>query len=417
VTRNPFARNPLARNPFARTALAVALVAGVAVGCGGDDDTADRPSPSSAAGPSASAAPPSITAALDDALRLNEIQVVGTHNSFHREHDPAELDLLATLDAEQAAQRTYGHETLGEQLAAQQVRQIELDVFADGSGGLYASPSLRRQAGLADLVESVPEMAEPGTKVLHEQDVDYHSVCPTLVRCLAEVKEWSDANPDHVPVAIFIQFKDGPLIFPVADQAVPEKWVPEAMDRMEDEIRSVFDADDLLTPDDVRGTRATLEEAVTTDGWPTLGETRGTVLFAMVNGEPYRSLYLEGHPGLAGRLLFTNAEPGQPDAAVLNVDDPLAEPGRIAELVGRGYLVRTRADTPNVHARTNDTTRRDAALASGAHWIGTDYPVQGMAPGDFGAGTDYVVELPDARAARCNPVTAPPTCRDEAVEP
>lgn len=412
MTRPPFARRPLVRRPLAAGVLALALLA-AAPGCSGDDDTTDRSGPSS----SASDASTSTTRAVDDSLRLNQIQVVGTHNSFHREPDPAELALLAALDTEQAAQRTYSHETIGEQLAAQRVRQLELDVFVDGSGGLYASPALRRQAGLPDLVESVPELAEPGTKVLHEQDVDYHSVCPTLVRCLNEVKDWSDANPDHVPVAVFIQFKDGPLIFPVPDQAVPEKWVPRNMDVLEDEIRSVFDPDDLLTPDDVRGDHPTLEQAVTTDGWPTLGETRGKVLFAMVNGEPYRSLYLEGHPGLAGRLLFTNAEPGQPDAAVLNVDDPLAEPGRIAELVGRGYLVRTRADTPNVHARTNDTTRRDAAFASGAHWIGTDYPVQGMAPDDFGPTTDYVVELPDARPARCNPVTAPPTCRDEAVEP
>jgi hypothetical protein len=292
VTRLSLVRPSIARPALARPALALALL-GVAVGCS-SDDTADSP-PSSSSAPSTSAVPSSTAVALDDSLRLNEIQVVGTHNSFHQEPDPAELDLLAAMDAEQAAQRTYSHETIGGQLADQQVRQIELDVFVDGSGGLYASPSLRRQAGLPDLVDSVPEMAEPGTKVLHEQDVDYHSVCPTLVGCLTEVAEWSDANPDHVPVAIFIQFKDGPLIFPVADQAVPEKWVPENMDRLEDEIRSVFEPDDLLTPDDVRGSSATLEEAVTTDGWPTLGETRGKVLFAMVNGEPYRSLYLEGH--------------------------------------------------------------------------------------------------------------------------
>ena len=46
---------------------------------------------------------------------------------------------------------------------------------------------------------------------------------------------------------------------------------------LEDEIRSELEPDDLLTPDDVRGSSATLEEAVTTDGWPTLGATRGKV--------------------------------------------------------------------------------------------------------------------------------------------
>ncbi len=391
-------------------AIALALVL---VGCSGDDDDAattttqdERPSTTSTTEP-----------APDDGLRLDEIQVLGTHNSFHEPLDPAEHALLVAMNPEQAAQRTYRHAPIGTQVDAQDVRQVELDIFVDDEGGLYASPSLRRQAGLPELVASVPEMAEPGTKVLHEQDVDYRSVCPTLVACLSEIEEWSEANPSHVPVTIFLQFKDGPLIFPVDDQAVPEKWLPENMDRLEAEILSVFDRDDLITPDDVRGEHATLDEAVTTAGWPTLGETRGKVMFAMVNGEPYRSLYLEGHAGLAGRLMFTNAEPGQPDAAVLNVDDPLAEPGRIADLVGRGYLVRTRADSPGEHAVTGDTSRRDAAFESGAHWVGTDYPVAGMAEAEHGESADYVAQLPSGGAARCNPVTAPSTCDDGAVEP
>jgi hypothetical protein len=397
------------------TGLGLALVL-TACGGGGSATTA-----STAPGASGSPGAPTIaitssTIAADD-LRLHEIQVVGTHNSFHLPLDPAEHDLLAAMNPEQAAQRTYRHEPLAVQLREQHVRQIELDVFADGSGGLYASPSLRRQAGLEDLVASVPEMAEPGTKVLHEQDVDYRSVCPTLVACLREVEAWSAAHPAHVPIAVFVQFKDGPLIFPVDDQAVPEPWLPEAMLGLEAEILEVFDRDRILTPDDVQGDHPTLEQAVTTDGWPTLGASRGRVLFAMVNGEPYRSRYLEARPDLAGGLFFTNAEPGQPDAAILNVDDPTAEPGRIAALVAQGYLVRTRADSPGEHARTGDTARRDAAFGSGAHWVGTDYPAPGMAEAEHGPGADYVATLPGGGAARCNPVTAPPACRDEALEP
>ena len=380
-----------------------------------DDGSDDASTSTTSASAESTTSAPTATESLDDDLRLNEIQAIGTHNSFHQPLEAGEMVLLSDLDEQQAAQRTYRHQPIGVQVADQGIRQIELDVFVDNEGGLYASPSLRRQAGPPDLVETHPEMAEPGTKVLHEQDVDYRSVCPTFVQCITEIAEWSDANPDHVPVAVFIQYKDGPLIFPVDDQAVPEKWVPENMAKLEAEILSVFEPDDLITPDDVRGDHATLEEAVTTDGWPTLGETRGRVMFATVNGEPYRSLYLEDHEGLAGRLMFTNAEPGQPDAAVLSVDDPLAEPGRITELVEQGYLVRTRADSPNEHARTDDTSRRDAALASGAHWVSTDYPAQGMAEADHG--TDYVVQLVDGLPARCNPVTAPSTCDDDRIEP
>ncbi|MCU1371199.1 MAG: hypothetical protein JWO77_2393, partial [Ilumatobacteraceae bacterium] len=210
------------------------------------------------------------TVALDDDLKLNEIQVIGTHNSFHEAPPPDEMDRLAALDAEQAKERDYTHPALATQLGKEKVRQIELDVFADSKGGLYADPALRDPAAPEPEGSEPDPMAQPGTKVLHEQDVDYHSVCPTLVACLSEVKAWSDANPDHVPVAINIQFKDGPLIFAVPGQAQPERWTREAMEVLDDEIRSVFSADDLITPDDVRGDRATLEEAVLGDGWPTL---------------------------------------------------------------------------------------------------------------------------------------------------
>lgn len=351
----------------------------------------------------------------NDDLRLNQMQVIGSHNSFHVAAPPEEYALLEALNPAQAVERTYSHPSITTQLTDEKIRQIELDVFADSTGGLYAAPSLRRQAGLADLLDEEPEMAEPGTKVLHEQDVDYHSICPTLIACLTELKTWSDANPSHVPVAINIQFKDGPLIFNVPDQAKPEKWTASAMKAMDEEITSVFSTDEIITPDDVRGKASTLSEAVLNNGWPTLGESRGKVLFLMVNGEPYRSSYLKAHPGLKGGILFTNADPGQPDSSFVGVDDPVADSGLIKDLVGKGYLVRTRADVPNVEGRTGDTTRRDAALASGAQWISTDYPGPDGAKRQYG--TDYIVRLPGFRAARCNPVTAPDDCDDATVEP
>ena len=380
----------------------------VGVACGGEGDDAEAPA-DLAPTTTESATPP------DDELRLNEIQVIGTHNSFRVAPHPDEFSLLEEMNPAQAAERTYSHRSIAEQLAEQNVRQLELDIFLDAEGGLYSEPVLRGEAGLPPLVDEVPEMAEPGIKVLHEQDVDYRSVCPTLISCLTEIEEWSDANPDHVPIAVQIQFKDGPLIFPVPDQAVPEKWDGPAMDTLDEEIRQVFDPDDLIVPDDVRGDHATLEDAVLTDGWPTLGESRGKVMFLMVSTAWYRDSYREGRPSLEGRVLFTSADPGEPDAAYIGLDDPVADADRITELLGLGYLVRTRSDVPAVDAVANDTTRRDAALASGAHFVSTDYPGPDGAREELG--NDFVVELPGGLAARCNPVTAPATCVDEAVEP
>src|SRR5690606_41932810 len=70
-----------------------------------------------------------------------------------------------------------------------------------------------------------------------------------------------------------------------------------------------------------------------------------------------------------------------------------------------GFLVRTRADADTREARSGDTTRRDAALASGAHFVSTDY----VWP-DERLGTGYVVDLPGDGAARGNPISATPRC-------
>ncbi|WP_421120577.1 phosphatidylinositol-specific phospholipase C1-like protein [Aquihabitans daechungensis] len=399
----------MAHGTFGKRALlgATALVVAALAGCSGSSD--GGASGSTQGGPEPAGEATTTTVAPDDDLKLNQIQVIGTHNSFHVEAPEDELAQVAAFDEEQAAQRRYTHPDLTTQLDEQQIRQLELDVFADSKGGLYSDPALAGRDAKHD-----PAMDEPGTKVMHEQDVDYHSVCPTLVACLTEVEEWSDANPSHVPIAINIQFKDGPLIFPVEGQAVPEKWTTAAMDGLDEEIRSVFDEDQLITPDDVRGDRTTLNEAVLAKDWPTLGESRGKVMFLMINPEPYRSIYLDGHEGLEGRILFTNAEPGQPDASYIGLDDPLADTERIMDLVDQGYLVRTRADANNVEVQAEDVSRLDAALKSGAQWISTDYP------GPDGAKAldrAYVAELPGFRATRCNPISAPTNCVDAAVEP
>jgi hypothetical protein len=114
---------------------------------------------------------------------------------------------------------------------------------------------------------------------------------------------------------------------------------------------------------------------------------------------------------LEGRVLFTNSFPGEDDAAFVKLNDPIGDAELIPELVRAGYLVRTRADADTVQARTGDTTRRDAAIASGAQFVSSDYPVPDPRFGD------YFVAIPGGMPGRCNPINAPPGCRSEALEP
>ena len=159
----------------------------------------------------------------------------------------------------------------------------------------------------------------------------------------------------------------------------------------------------MVTPDDVRGSYSTLNAAVLAGTWPSLESVGGKVVF-LLDQRPVGPVYLEGHPSLRGRVLFTNAEPGQPDAAFLERnDDPAAD---ITALVREGYLIRARTDADTKQARTDDTSTRDAMIASGAQLLSTDYPANEPArwPGNF------VVTLPGKVVARCNPVNASTSC-------
>ena len=179
-------------------------------------------------------------------------------------------------------------------------------------------------------------------------------------------------------------------------------------DALDAEIRSVFPADELITPDDVRGSYPTLDAAVHARNWPTLTKARGKIVFLM-DQRPMESVYTEGHPDLEGRVLFTNAVPGHPDAAFTEAND--GTPAAINALVRQGYLVRTRTDEDTVQARADDTTRRDAVMSSGAQILSTDYP-----RGEKAAG-GYDVEFPGGTLARCNPVVKAATCVDSGLQP
>jgi len=347
--------------------------------------------------------------ALRRCLKLNQIQVLGTHNSYKEATTPQILDVLRGIDAAQANSLEYAHSPLPQQFDSEGIRQIELDVFADPAGGLYSKRVALNALGLPN--PTPPDLLAPGFKVLHVQDIDFNSTCLTFVKCLDVVKTWSDAHPRHLPIAILVELKEGsiPDPFNLGFVTGPPIGAPE-LDAVDAEIRSVFSEDQMITPDDVRGSHPTLESAVTDGGWPTLADSEGKVLFLMDNSSK-RDLYRAGRPSLEGRVLFTNATPGSPDAAFVEMNDAVGDLGAIQDLVREGYVVRTRADADTVEARTGDTTTRDAALASGAQWVSTDYPVPGRA-----IWSNYVATIPNGAPARCNPINTGPRCRNDLLE-
>lgn len=348
--------------------------------------------------------------ASDKAIRMNQVQVIGSHNSYHAGIAPSESKLVNEKNPKLYQAFEYRHRPLDQQLNSG-VRQIELDIYADSAGGHYAhpgGPAAVVAAGLPADPAFDPQgiMSKPGFKVMHVQDLDYRSTCQPFVACLQIVRTWSKAHPKHVPIYILLETKQTDL--PPLYHALPtEKFTSSTFDALDAEIRSVFSSGEIITPDQVRGKHKTLEEAVLQNQWPTLAQASGKVVFLM-DQRPVGPVYLEGHDSLRGRVIFTNAVPGQPDCAFTEENDGTQE--AIANLVRKGYLVRTRTDADTKEARTGETARRDAALASGAQLLSTDYPAS--EPSQW---TKYSVSLPNDAVARCNPVNAPTGCSDAAI--
>lgn len=120
--------------------------------------------------------------------------------------------------------------------------------------------------------------------------------------------------------------------------------------------------------------------------------------------------YAAGEPALAGRAMFVASAPDRDDAAVMLRDDPVSVQRAIQDLVALGYVVRTRADVLD-DAQANDTTRRDAALTSGAQVIHTDHPVPEI------LGNGYFAAIPGGTPSECNPVaTAGVECTSLGIE-
>lgn len=338
---------------------------------------------------------PGCTRAAVDALPMNAIQAIGTHNSYKMAIAPNEFALIKAANAKEADAIDYSHPPLTQQLDAG-ARQLEIDIVYDPDVGLYAAPLGFKMAGAKAVPYDFAPYREPGFKVVHEPSVDYRVTCPLFTQCLKEVRAWSLKHRDHVPLLILLNLKEGGLSMPGAIKA--PLFDARAMDLIDAEIRSVFPEADLITPDRVQGRHATLREAAAAGAWPKLKDARGKVMIALDCPPGQVARYRGERKVLEGRAAFVNIPEDSPAAGYITLNEPKEQADRISAAVKAGLIVRTRADADTREARTNDTTRQSAAFASGAQYVSTDY----MAPDTrFGP---YVAKLPGGGAARLSPV-------------
>jgi hypothetical protein len=294
----------------------------------------------------------------DASIRLNHLQMKGTHNSYHQAFPLLSWSSLG-----------YSHAPLKEQLHNQGVRQLELDLH---------------QCRGDDFC------------VYHISVFDSGTSCDTLRSCLGEVKDWSKYERTHHPIFVFLELKDSPKL--------TQKW--SFFQNLEHQILSVFNRDDLLIPDDIRGSSFTLKQAIQTKGWPKIDDVRGKVVFVLLDEGAHRDNYTFDAPALQKRLMFTTSGPDREDAAIMKLDDPIASKEQITQLVKAGFIVRTRADADLDEPSSGDYSRLEAALTAGAHIISTDVPIKTSS-------YEYWVELKGGLPSRCNPLSSGPSCRSQ----
>ncbi len=364
-----------------------------------------------------------------DKLPINQLQVIGSHNSYRKRTDPLILGFLY-----QNAQILppdfnpdfwdYEHLPLDEQFNEYGIRCVEFDIFDDPNGGAFffrygkAIVTGDPQEGLSN----IPELLAPGLKMLHYPDLDYNTNnYHTFKQGLMAVKNWSDAHPTHLPMIIMVEPKnDNPnaelagiaQLFNIPNQfASTLPFTAANLPAIEAEIWSVFEDEQVIVPDEVRGNAATLNAAITQHQWPKLEDARGKVLFVMLPSNNEKEAYLSIYPELRGATMFVFSDPGNPETAFVRMEDPVGNFAQIQQLVTEGYMVRTRADAETLEARyPGDVTRRDQAFASGAQIVSTDYyrpdPRSIMGPGS--GWSDYAVFFASGERFRVNPVSGSP---------
>lgn len=348
------------------------------------------------------------TEIINETVRINEIQILASHNSYRKKTFQPIFDFIIPLKSILPASFNpdgldYNHEPFEQQLNEYNIRGFEIDVHPDPDGGHY----FNRQGNSfvnEPVASGIPQLLEPGLKVLHIPDIDYETNYFTFQEALQALKNWSDNHPNHIPLFVNIETK-GTEAVSLQNFAEPIPYTTSMIEEIDNEIKKVFgnSLEKIITPDKVRGTFATLEEAVLAKQWPTLKEARGKIIFLMFG---QLTPFYKTTPSLRGRAMFVDSQPGNEEAAFIKVEKPIENLALIRKLVQDGYLVRTRADEETMQARSGDFSMMNAAFNSGAQMISTDYYKPDERAGQPGW-TNYQVKLPSGKQARINPISAP----------
>ncbi len=187
-----------------------------------------------------------IEAALQNDVKLVDVQFLGTHNSYKKEKSTLEK-FYSKLSAD-LAEGNYDFETPTEQLNAG-VRSMEFDLFGkkNRSGVTFHS--------------------------FHIGYADMSSTSFDFAMCLEELDLWSLNHPDHLPITIILEPKERGGAFPYLP--IKDEWLDDLDALIKSKITNLF------TPSQAFEGYKNINEMRASKDSPTLKETMGKIIFIL----------------------------------------------------------------------------------------------------------------------------------------
>ncbi len=284
--------------------------------------------------------------ACADGVKYNEVSFLGTHNSYQKECVPARQKLFqdastVTFGLVKSEKATFSADYLTDQLNLG-IRSIELDVetvVADGKISFVCS---------------------------HAPVLDMPTHCYDFALALKEIKLWSDANPNHLPITIIIEPKK---VF------IPDKnmhyFTCGYANELGEQAKAIF-GDTLITPADMIGKHSSFKEMREADDWMTLSETRGHVMI-LLHDTTVTDKYIEQDTSIKTQAMFPMLRYDSRDkdyASFLLINKAKDIQVQAAEVLGKKLVIRTRSDNFGSYKESDS----QIALNSGAQIVSTDYP-------------------------------------------
>ncbi len=285
--------------------------------------------------------------AIEDGVKLNEIAILGTHNSYQRlatAETRFAMNIIDTITFKKAGLNTFDFEmdTLTEQLEMG-IRNVEIDI------------------------ETLDKDDKIEFKVTHNSFVDNASSAYDFTKALQEIKMWSDNNPEHIPVIIIVE----PKSFVVEINGMKKFSLEYAKEL--DKIVGDTLGDSLLTPEDMLRDYQSFKEMRENDDWISLKEAQGKILVLLHDCDVTES-YIALDETIKTQKMFPMLrydDRNESYTSFILENDAFRANERKAENIDESSLiVRTRAD---VYPEYSDE-RYEVIETCGSQIITTDFP-------------------------------------------